>query len=432
MIKKVHLRLTLLCTAVTGAIVIVMTLLYLYVSESNMRENHYYAFQNDVNNIVNGLQNQSILSTYYLSSLESGGRYLIFIEDNGSPLLFGNIVENEERTMLLEQVKAYYEATFEIAPSQQASTLSSYHFEFIYTLPENGFSLGQDFYVCVAYIPLGNGGLTAYIIAPVSSFYKQLFGQRLLFAIINLLALVIFYVFFYFFTNHLLKPVVESQEKQNSFIASASHELRTPLSVILSCAALIPDSHKEKQEQFCNTIKQEGGVMKRLLTEMLSLADFDSRKIELHKEAHELDTLILNCVETFEPVAREKNIRLTSMLPDDSLPHCICDKHKIEQLLSILVHNAISYTNEGGSIQVSLKYMKKHFIISVADTGIGISDEDKKRIFERFYRADASHNAKEHFGLGLSIAQTIVRQHRGKLRVTDTEGGGSTFIVELG
>lgn len=431
MIKKVHLRLTLLCTAVTGAIVIVMTLLYLYVSESNMRENNYYAFQNDMNNIVNGLQNQSVLSNYYLASLEAGGRYLVFIEDNGTPLLYGNIVENEDRMALLDKVKAYYETTFKISSASQSSTLSSYHFEFIYTLPEDVFSMGKDFYACVAYIPSGNGGLTAYILAPVSSFYKQLAGQRLLFAFINLLALVALYLFFYRFTKHLLKPVVESQEKQNSFIASASHELRTPLSVILSCAALIPDSNKEKQEQFCHTIKQEGSVMKRLLTELLSLADFDSRKTELHREAHELDTLILNCVETFEPMAKEKNIRLTSALPDDSLPHCTCDKHKIEQLLSILVHNAISYTNEGGSIQVSLKYMKKHFIISVADTGIGISDEDKKRIFERFYRADASHNAKEHFGLGLSIAQTIVKEHRGKLKVTDTEGGGSTFIVEL-
>lgn len=432
MIKKVHLRLTLLCTAVTGAIVIVMTLLYLYVSESNMRENHYYAFQNDMNNIVNGLFNQTVLSGYYLASLEAGGRYLVFIEDNGSPLLYGNIVENQERTELLNHVKDYCASSFSVSSAAQSATLSAYHFEFTYTFPENGLSMGQDFYVCVAYLPTESGSLTAYILAPVSPFYKQLSRQRLLFAAINLLALILLYLFFYRLTKQLLKPVVESQEKQTSFIASASHELRTPLSVILSCAALIPNSSREKQEQFCHTIKQEGGVMKRLLSEMLSLADFDSRGLALHKENLELDTLILNCVETFEPMAKEKNIRLTSSLPDTSLPPCLCDRYKIEQLLSILVHNAISYTDEGGSISVSVRYSKRHFVISVADTGIGISDEDKKRIFERFYRADASHNAKEHFGLGLAIAQTIVSQHRGKLRVTDTEGGGSTFIVELG
>ena len=132
MIKKVHLRLTLLCTAVTGAIVIAMTLLYLYVSESNMRENHYYAFQNDVNNILNGLQNQSVLSSYYLASLEAGGRYLIFIEDNGSPLLYGNIVENEERMELLNKVKEYYQSSYEIIPGSTVTSLSSYHLEFIY------------------------------------------------------------------------------------------------------------------------------------------------------------------------------------------------------------------------------------------------------------------------------------------------------------
>lgn len=431
MIKKVHFRLTLLCTAVTGAIIIMMTLLYLYVSESNMRANHYYAFQNDAGNIINGLWNQSVLSNYYLASLEANGRYLVFIEDNGTPLLYGNITENEEREKLLDALKAYYRAHYETVPASYAGTLSSYHFEFICTLSEDKSSTGQDFYASVGCLPSESGSLTVYILAPVSSFYRQLSRQRLLFALINLLALAVLYLFFYRLTSHLLKPVAESQEKQTSFIASASHELRTPLSVILSCAALIPKSDRDKQAQFCHTIRQEGAVMKRLLSEMLSLADFDSRETELHKEACELDTLILNCVETFEPMAKEKNILLTSLLPDSFLPPCTCDKHKIQQLLSILVHNAISYTDEGGSIRVGLEYARKHFIISVADTGIGISDEDKKMIFEKFYRADASHNAKEHFGLGLSIAQTIVRQHKGKLRVTDTEGGGSTFIVEI-
>lgn len=431
MIKKVHFRLTLLCTAFTGVIVIMMTLLYLHVSESNMRENHYYSFQNDSNNIINSLRDQSVLSNSYLSSLEAGGRYLIFMEDNGSPLLYGNIIENEERTRLLNLVKEYYQSTYKVNSAADAGTISSYHFDFIYSLPENSFSAGSDFYVCVAYLPTANGNLTAYILSPVSSFYRQLLNQRILFALINLFALILFYLFFYRLTAYLLKPVVQGAKIQNSFIASASHELRTPLSVILSCAALIPESTSEKQEQFCHTIRQEGGVMKRLLSEMLSLADFDVRGMELSKEACELDTLILNCVETFESMAKEKRIKLTPLLPDNPIPACLCDKNRIKQLLSILIHNAISYTDEGGSIKVGIQYANKYFIISVADTGIGISDEDKKRIFERFYRADTSHNAKEHFGLGLSIAQTIVIQHHGKLRVTDTKGGGSTFTVEL-
>lgn len=429
MLKKVHLRLTLLCTAVIGVILMIITFLYLYVSETNMKVNHFVSFQNDMKNILSSLENQTYISDHYLASLEAGSRYLVFVEDNGSLLLYGNIIENEKRINLLEEVKAYYRAHYETQTS--SSILSAYHEEFTYTATGENYATGKDYYACFAILPGTQGNLEIYILAPTSSFYKQLNQQRLIFIGINLLALILLYLFFYRLTRYLLRPVVENQKKQTRFIASASHELRTPLAVILSSASLLPDVSPEEQKQFCSTIIQEGNVMKRLLSEMLLLASSDDKGIEMHKEDTELDTLILNCMETFEPLAREKNIRLETHLPESPLPLCSCDKNRMEQVLSILLHNAVSYTEKGGSITAGIDYNKKHFLISVADTGVGISDEDKKRIFERFYRADSSHNAKEHFGLGLSIAWQIVKQHGGKLRVEDTPGGGSTFIIEL-
>lgn len=429
MLKKVHLRLTLLCTAVIGVILMIITFLYLYVSETNMKSNHFLAFQNDMKNILSSLENQSYISDHYLASLEAGNRYLAFVEDNGSFLLYGNIIENEERFRLLDEVKTYYETHYDTGSS--SGILSSYHKEFTYISRETDYTTGQNYYACFAVLPGTQGSLKLYILAPVSSFYKQLDHQRLLFIGINLLALLLLYLFFYRLTRYLLRPVVNNQKKQTQFVASASHELRTPLAVILSSASLLPDVSREEQKQFCNTIIQEGNVMKRLLSEMLLLASSDNNGMELHKEDTELDTLVLNCMETFEPLAREKHIRLKTLLPGESLPPCSCDKNRMEQVLSILLHNAVSYTESGGSITAGIEHNKKHFLISVADTGVGISDEDKKRIFERFYRGDTSHNAKEHFGLGLSIAWQIVKQHGGKLRVEDTPGGGSTFIVEL-
>lgn len=429
MLKKVHLRLTLLCTAVIGAILVVITFLYLYVSETNMKTNHFLSFQNDMKNILSSLENQTYISDYYLASLEAGNRYLIYVEDNGSLLLYGNIIENKERFDLWEEVKTYYETRY--ASDTFEDALPAGHQEFTYTASKGSYSTGADYYVCFATLAGAQGSLNVYILSPVSSFYGQIVKQRVLFMAIDLIALALLYIFFYFLTGYLLRPVIENQQKQIRFVAAASHELRTPLAVILSSASLIPHAGAKEQQQFLNTISQEGAAMKRLLSEMLMLAGSDSNETELHKEDTELDTLVLNCVETFEPLAREKNITLKSSLPEEALPLCRLDRHKIEQALSVLLHNAVSYTEKGGSITVSVRFAKKHFLISVADTGIGISDEDKKRIFERFYRADQARATKEHFGLGLSIALSIVKQHGGKLRVEDTPGGGSTFIMEL-
>jgi signal transduction histidine kinase len=128
-------------------------------------------------------------------------------------------------------------------------------------------------------------------------------------------------------------------------------------------------------------------------------------------------------------MAKQKNITFNVNLPNTTIPLFNCDKERIIQLITILVHNAISYTPENGKIDISLAYEKKHFTISVADNGIGIADDEKPKIFDRFYRSDKSRTSKEHFGLGLSIATQIVTAHNGHISVSDTPNGGATFTV---
>ena len=101
------------------------------------------------------------------------------------------------------------------------------------------------------------------------------------------------------------------------------------------------------------------------------------------------------------------------------------------QLMTILTDNASSYSPEGSTIAVIVRSDAKHVFIEVEDHGCGISEEDKKRVFDRFYRADKSRNDKSHYGLGLSIAVELVKLHHGKLTVKDTDGGGSTFVLQL-
>lgn len=171
--------------------------------------------------------------------------------------------------------------------------------------------------------------------------------------------------------------------------------------------------------------------MSALVNDMLTLSGSDSQHFSVRMQPVEMDTLVINSYEAFEPLAKEKSITLSANLPETPLPLCSADPQRISQVISILIQNAISYTPELGKIELSLSYNKNHFYISVTDNGIGISDEDKKKIFDRFYRVEKSRSSKEHFGLGLSIAYEIVKAHGGSITVADAEGGGSIFTVVL-
>jgi signal transduction histidine kinase len=259
----------------------------------------------------------------------------------------------------------------------------------------------------------------------------------------------------------MLKPIEENRKRQNQFVAAASHELRTPLAVILSSAEAIQNKLKKQMEHYdsankdmpnidtsnnavlnnnmntaalniqqdISTIHDETIRVSHLLEDMLTLSSSDAGHFTLCTAPAELDTLVLNVYENFENMARQKNIIFNIHMPASALPLCNCDKERIIQVITILVHNAISYTPKNGKVDISLSYEKKRFTISVADNGVGITDSDKAKIFDRFYRSDKSRNSKEHFGLGLSIAAEIITAHNGKITVSDTEGGGATFTV---
>lgn len=172
--------------------------------------------------------------------------------------------------------------------------------------------------------------------------------------------------------------------------------------------------------------------MSRLIDDMLTLSGTDSSHFTIQKTEVELDTLLLSVYEKFEPLAIEKGISLHISLPDALIPPCLCDQGRIEQVLSILLDNALSYTPSGGKIFLSLQSSSNQMILRVADTDIGIPDSEKKAVFDRFYRCDKSHKDKAHFGLGLCIAQEIIHLHKGRLWVEDTPEGGATFVIVLG
>lgn len=442
MFKKVRLRLTLLSGTITTLILVIMTLAYLYVSEQNLINTRLLSFRSDINTIAANLEQQSVITHEWLSKLENNGYYYISLLDNGMPFLFNSRANHSPYQEILADGWAQYE-TLRGTPAVTLSYNCMYH----------DFSFDADtdrgivtFYGCVITLHRTNGTLEMLLLSSLESVNRQRFEQRLVFLGIVTAALLAIWLFAWHFTGKLLMPIEESRRSQTRFIAAASHELRTPLAVLLSCM----DSCSENSagmNALLPTMKSETMRMAGLIDDMLVLSQHDNRTFALIKEPVELDTLLLNAYEAFEPMAKQKNLFLSVELPDGAIPPCRCDPNRIRQVIAILIHNAVSYApvcdtnvinevppgrNAACAILLRLeKNFERSFQISVVDHGAGIPDGEKSKIFERFYRSEKSRSAKGHFGLGLSIAYEIIQAHQGKITVTDTPGGGATFIVTL-
>lgn len=425
MFQKVHIRLASLCAGITILILLIMSCAYLYISERGLKNRSFISFQNDMNTLVSNLEQQTIITHEWLTRIEDNGKYLINVIDNGVPFLY-NERNTAKQKQLFEDAWKYYDSHFLMEPALSAFDVS--HTEYLF--PSTG-GRRFDYYVCVIVSQRASSTFQVIILCSMEPILSQIRMQRLLFFLINLLASIALALFSWHFTRQILKPLEENQRQQSQFIASASHELRTPLAVILSCASASARASKEEQKHFLDSIHSEGLRMSRLIDDMLLLTRADSCRWTIQREPAELDTLLLDTYEAFEPVAQEHSIRLFVKLPDDAVPSVSCDPERIRQVLAILLNNAISYTPEGGQICLSLLHDEKNMRLTVADNGIGIPDEEKNKIFNRFYRSDQSRTEKEHFGLGLCIALEIVHAHHGHILVDDTPGGGSTFTVIL-
>ncbi|MGB9673577.1 MAG: sensor histidine kinase [Anaerolineales bacterium] len=217
---------------------------------------------------------------------------------------------------------------------------------------------------------------------------------------------------------------------QRRFLADVGHELRTPLTVIKGNVDLMR-MMKEMDSESMDSIESEVERMTRLVGDLMLLAQAESGKLPLHLQIIELDTLIIEVMQQMRVVAKDKvSLHLGEI---DQVILC-ADKDKLKQVLVNLIQNAINYTPKGGEVVVSLSKNENQAQISVQDNGPGISPEDLPYIFERFYRAEKSRTrAKDGkgFGLGLSIAYWIVKNHEGSIEVDSKLGEGTTFRVKL-
>lgn len=219
--------------------------------------------------------------------------------------------------------------------------------------------------------------------------------------------------------------------QQKQFTADASHELRTPLSVLISetQTALARDRSSSEYRETVEACLETAQQMRRLTESLLELARLDAGQITTTPQPLEISNIARDCVERLRPLAAGHSVQIHCQLAP---VHILGNADSLAQVVNNLLVNAIHYNKPGGEIRVITKTGAASSLITVTDTGIGISPEDLPHVFERFYRADKSRaRAEGRTGLGLAIVRAIVEGHHGTIDVTSRPGEGSTFTVRF-
>ncbi|MGA1826195.1 MAG: heavy metal sensor histidine kinase, partial [bacterium] len=233
--------------------------------------------------------------------------------------------------------------------------------------------------------------------------------------------------------NNMIERVSQAYEKLSQFSSDVAHELRTPLTSLMGeIEAVLTDkkSYGEYHAVLMSNL-EEISRLQSLVNNLLFLSKVDDVTHVKETEIVNLNNIILDIAELFEPVADEKQICFSKEITSTSL-YIQGLKWQIEQMIYNLLDNAIRYNRLGGVVIISLKKSGDCAEIAVKDTGIGISNEKKEKVFDRFYRENSSRTQNiDGFGLGLSIAKSIVEAHSGRISVSSQLGEGSTFTVTL-
>jgi signal transduction histidine kinase len=240
------------------------------------------------------------------------------------------------------------------------------------------------------------------------------------------------------FTEELRKVndnLTHLDELKSDFLATMSHELRTPLTSIIGYSDMMLSGMtgelNEKQTNFLESILKNGEALLNLINDILDLTKIEAGRLELNIEPVDLRAALLGVLPVVKPRAADKRIKISTFLPTD-LPPVTADPAKFGQILLNLLTNAIKYTHENGSVSVEARPKGEIVEIWVTDTGIGISQEDVDRIFQRFTQVDSSASRTQGgTGLGLTIVRELVELHGGQIRVQSKLGKGSSFIFTM-
>jgi signal transduction histidine kinase len=269
------------------------------------------------------------------------------------------------------------------------------------------------------------------VFADISSELSTLRNLLTTCLLIGAVSFLLFLVISIFLARWAVRPVEKAWTQQRQFVSDASHELKTPLTVILTNAEMLhaPDYDESARKQFADNILTMSQQMRGLVESLLELARIDNGAVKLSMTPLDLSHLAENAVLPFEPIYFEQELTIDSSI-DTDITIRGSETH-IRQLIGILLDNAQKYATPGSAVTLQLKRQgKRSCLLSVSNEGAAIPQEELQNIFKRFYRIDKARSMNGSYGLGLSIAASIVSGHGGKIWC-ESENGRNTFFVRL-
>ncbi len=435
MLHKLKRHLVLIYTLSTGAILIGILVVMYLLNISEQQKHSMERFLMTADSLTNKLQSSPMLSLSELSTLEARNQMIIYIEDNGYPIAFDGIYQSKTKRELLVQ-QLMDAARLEGVNAAIPPTFMSIRRSSVTRITGEA---GDDYYGCVIVMPLSTSYRSITLLYSLSNIYSTMRVNAAIYIMTTIIGFLLLFAINYLIIDKTLKPIKINNQKQVEFIASASHELRSPLAYIQAstdalktdCIPYMPQQAKEALHNYIENANEELQRMSSLIEDMLLLSSADANTWSIHIIPTDGDTFFIESYEALSRYCILHNHELFLDLPEELLGEIYIDPHRIYQLLQILINNANSYTPDHSNITIALRRTKKQLIIEVIDHGKGIPDQEKDRVFDRYYRCDQSRNDKSHFGLGLNIAKELAHLHHGTLTLCDTEGGGCTFQIVL-
>lgn len=375
----------------------------------------------NISHIISRLQISNRISDSWLADLEMQNQLIIRIEENNIPLLSrGNYSPATARDTLFAYADQMIDRNFQT----EALIGKSYQSPVFTVCGDHG-----DKYLC-SYLTLSvfDTFLSITVLNDTASMYIHLRFRLALLLLLEFLSLTALFFLGRVFVRRVMTPIRENEKQQQAFVSAASHELRTPITLIQGAADSIL-IFPEQTAYFQNLIHRECQRMTALIRDLLTLTSSNTAPTE--NEEFDAATLALELFETYQPFCETKEHPLLLELPEEFPPPCKSSPTAVSQILRIFLDNAIAYSPPEKPVTLRVNWSRNKIRFQVIDHGPGIPADQKELIFQRFYRSDSSRTDREHFGLGLSIAQKYASRIHGKILLEDTPGGGAAFLLEL-
>lgn len=416
-IPQLKKRIVLLFTVLTGLVLGFACFFAAQITTYQLKQANSVLFNSYFSTIFSKIQNQGSVNMVEIYQFEKENNVFVELYDNGEPIITTVPTENSDKEALMELVGN--EISFEEIQANMVNEFSIENAE-----KENWQGRYQQMYTA-------NGNEYGVLLIKSNAMLQQniqknnlIYGSTFLFSLVLLLFLS------KLFANIVAKPIVQAYKKQAEFTAAASHDLRTPIAIIKTSGELLVKENPQAEKD-ARKIVSESDHLANLVNDLLLLSAKDADILLTNIEKVDIEALLILLYENHLLVAEQSGYRLIISMPETILPKVAGDERRIYQILSSFLSNAFEYSTKGTDVEIKAQLQKKNVLVKIIDHGNGIAKGSEKLIFDQFYREDKNRTQKDHFGLGLNIAQKLAEAQNAKVYVEETLGGGATFVLRL-